>query len=57
LLPALALKHANGSAILRIEHFQKKLGPFAALASWDRIRFEAGKDFIFKFVIHQFTRR
>jgi hypothetical protein len=53
LLAAVAFEHASRTAILRIEHFPKELGFFAAMtACWDWVWLKAGKDFVFKFVIH-----
>jgi hypothetical protein len=54
LLPALALEHANRAAILGIEHGPKERGLIAALAARrNRIGCEAGKDFVFEFVLHE----
>jgi hypothetical protein len=53
LLPALALEHADRAAILRIEHGPKQRGLLAATATHPNwIRLEAGKDFVFEFVVH-----
>jgi hypothetical protein len=54
LLPALALEHADRAAILGIEYGPKQRGLLTAMtAHLDWIRFEAGKDFVFEFVIHE----
>jgi hypothetical protein len=54
LLPALALEHADRAAILGIENGPKQRGLLTAMtAHLDWIRFEAGKDFVFEFVIHE----
>jgi hypothetical protein len=54
MLPALALEHADGAAILGIEYGPKQRGLLTAMtARPDWIRFEAGKDLVFEFVIHE----
>jgi hypothetical protein len=54
LFSTLALEHAHREAISRIEHGPKQRGLLAAMATRpNRIGFEAGKDFVFKFVIHE----
>jgi len=58
LLAAVAFEHASRAPILGIEHFPKELGLLAAMAARrDRVWLEAGKDFVFKFVIHQIPCR
>ena len=53
MLAAVAFEHASRAPILGIEHFPKELGLLAAMAARrDRVGFEAGKNFVFKFVIH-----
>jgi hypothetical protein len=53
LLPALALEHTDRAAILRIEHSPKQRGLLAATATHPNwIGLEAGKDFVFEFVVH-----
>ena len=53
LLSALALEHADGAAVLGIEHFPKERGLLAAMAAHgDRVGHVAGKNFAFKFVVH-----
>jgi hypothetical protein len=48
LLPALALEHADGAAVLGIEHFPKERGLLAAMAAYgDRVGHVAGKNFAF----------
>jgi hypothetical protein len=55
LLPAPALEHADRASILWIEHFQNKCGLLATMAArGHRVGFEFRKDFVFKFVVHQF---
>jgi hypothetical protein len=54
LLSTLALEHAHREAISGIEHGPKQRGLLAAMATRrNRIGFEAGKDFVFEFVIHE----
>jgi hypothetical protein len=54
LLSTLALEHAHRKAISGIEHGPKQRGLLAAMATRpNRIGFEAGKDFVFEFVIHE----
>jgi hypothetical protein len=54
LLSTLALEHAHRKAISGIEHGPKQRGLLAATATRpNRIGFEAGKDFVFEFVIHE----
>jgi hypothetical protein len=53
LLAAVAFEHARRAAILGVEHFPKKLGLLAAMSACrDWVGLKAGKDFVFKFVIH-----
>src|SRR6202035_489263 len=57
LLPARALEHADCAAILGIEHTPKQRGLLAATrARPNRIGSEAGKDFVFEFVVHVTAR-
>jgi hypothetical protein len=53
LLSTLALEHTHREAISGIEHGPKQRRLLAAMATRpNRIGFEAGKDLVFEFVIH-----
>jgi hypothetical protein len=57
LLAALALEHAHGATAEGIEHRPDLSGLLATMiARSDRVRFELGKDLVFKFVIHELPR-
>jgi hypothetical protein len=53
LLPTLAFKHADGAALLGIQHGSNESGLLAAMTAYsDWIGFEAGKYFVLEIVIH-----
>jgi hypothetical protein len=54
LLPTLALEHADGAAIVGIEHGPNQYGLLVAIAAGlDWIGVVAGKDFVFELVTHE----
>jgi hypothetical protein len=53
LLPTLAFEHADCAALLGIQHGSNESGLLTTMTAYSNwISFEAGKDFVFEFVVH-----